>query len=129
MCSKIEVLARIIAGDSADEVRLGYARIIAESQCDLDRIQYAKVALLNSYLGQVVSAGESDVVLSLQNIDRDFDGDELSGEDWCARGRAVSLGILQRLCRLQRYEDRAISRRRRAMRALCCAATTENVTT
>jgi hypothetical protein len=118
MCSKVEVLARIIAGASADEVRLGYARIIAEAQCDLDRIQYAKVALLNSYLGQVMSAGESDVILSLQNIDRDFDGDDLSGEDGGAPGRAVTLGILQRLCSLQRYEDRAISRRRRAMRAL-----------
>jgi hypothetical protein len=113
MCSKVEVLARIIAGASADEVRLGYARIIADAQCDLDRIQSAKVALLNSYLGQVMSAGESDVILSLQNIDRD----DLSGEDEGAPGRAAGLGILQRLCSLQRYEDRAISRRRRAIRA------------
>jgi hypothetical protein len=117
MCSKVEVLARIIAGAGADEVRLAYARIIAESQCDLDRIQYAKLALLNSYLGQVMSAGESDVILSLQNIDRDFDRDDLSGEDEGAPGRAAGLGILQRLCSLQRYEDRAISRRRRAIRA------------
>jgi hypothetical protein len=119
MCAKVEKLARIIAGADADEVRLHYARIIAEAQCDLDRVQDAKVALLNSCLGEMTSpnTAQSDFAPDLESTDRDCETDDLSGSE-CSQDLALISTVLRQLCRLNRYEDKAISRRRRAIRAL-----------
>ncbi len=120
VCSKVEKLARVVAGADADEVRLSYARIIAEAQCDLDRVQDAKVVLLNSCLGEVTSpnTAQSDFVPKLQNSDRDCETDDLSGSARFSQDLAMISTVLRQLSRLNRYEDKAISRRRRAIRAL-----------
>jgi hypothetical protein len=95
ICAKVETLARAIVGDGADAAQLGLARVVAEAQLDLDRIKAAKVRMMSSYLE--ASASERST-------------DELAGPP--------SIELLRRLSRLERYECSAISRRRRAMRAL-----------
>jgi hypothetical protein len=52
MCSEVETLARAIAGDGAHNIQLNHARVIAEAQFDLIRIQDAKVAIMNSHIAE-----------------------------------------------------------------------------
>jgi hypothetical protein len=56
MCAEVERLAHAIAGNDADNFRLERARIIAEAQVDLVRIQDAKVTLMNSHTVGAMSA-------------------------------------------------------------------------
>ncbi len=48
MCAEVEKLARALAGPDCDDFHLRQARIIAEAQINLARIQDAKVRLLNT---------------------------------------------------------------------------------
>ena len=48
MCAEVENLARALAGPDCDDFHLSQARIIAEAQINLARIQDAKVRLLNT---------------------------------------------------------------------------------
>jgi hypothetical protein len=123
MCFEVEKLARAIAGAGADEAQLSQARIIAEAQFDLVRIQGAKGALMNSHMAELMSSravvpGE-DVTLDSERGDARVEGDDSSVQGGCAPEFAIppTIEIMRQLSRLERYECRAISRRRRAMRA------------
>src|SRR5260370_38996668 len=54
MCAQVEELAHSIAGNGADNFRLNQARMVAEAQLDLVRIQDAKVTLMNSHIAETM---------------------------------------------------------------------------
>jgi hypothetical protein len=118
MYAKVESLAHAIAGKGADNIRINQARIIAEAQFDLIRIQDAKVALMNSHIAKSKAiVYEIDVKPCSQEDDPGLESDDLVSETKCPLESAPSIEVLRQLSRLERYECRAISRRRRAMRA------------
>jgi hypothetical protein len=122
MCTEVEALARAIAGNSADSFQLSQARIIAGAQLDLLRVHSAKVALMNSKIASAILSGDGteDVMGNLPSDDADLDrSDDPSCETKLTEQFSIvpTIEALQQLARLDRYEDRAISRRRRAMRA------------
>jgi hypothetical protein len=116
----VERLARAIAGNDADLVRLNQARDIAEAQLDLARVQRIKVALLNSQFVDGLPARDLGAVganfeaACLKSPAADASNE---AEPPANPAPAPSLEILAQLARLERYERRAISRGRRAMRA------------
>jgi hypothetical protein len=123
MCAEVEALARAIAGQGADSFQLSQARIIAAAQLDLLRVHSAKVILMNSKIGSAILSkdGTNDTMENSQSDDADL---ETSSDDPACETKVTeefamvsTLEALQELARLDRYEDRAISRRRRAMRA------------
>lgn len=123
-CAKVESLARAIVGAGADAAQLGLARVVAEAQLDLDRIKAAKVRLMNSRLEASASAGNTrgdEFAPSSQS-----EVAELGNDDPATGATPPSIEVLRQLLRLERYEGSAISRRRRSMRALCCATTAVN---
>jgi hypothetical protein len=56
ICAEVEKLARIIAGAGADDAQLSQARIIAEAQLDLVRIQGAKATIMTSHMAELMSS-------------------------------------------------------------------------
>ncbi len=124
LCAEIETLARAIAGNGADNFQLSQARIIATAQLDLLRVHGAKVSLMNSKAGGGILSkeGTDDVMLNLQSDDARLEArsDDPSCETKLAQefAKVSTIEVLQGLTKLDRYEGRAISRRRRAMRAL-----------
>jgi hypothetical protein len=124
-CAQVESLAQAIAGAGADNARLSLARILAEAQLDLARIQAVKVKMMNAHLKASASDATTrgdDVTPNLQIGEAGFEtGDATAGtEDTQELGAPPSIEVLRQLLRLERYENSAISRRRRAMRALSC---------
>jgi hypothetical protein len=121
MCAEVEKLARIIAGANADDTQLGHARMVAEAQLDLMRIRGIKSAIMNSLTAKVnpPSAGifAEEVKISSEGGDAGLVSDDFSSEGGCSQELAMIPPVLRQLSRLERYECRAISRRRRAMRA------------
>jgi hypothetical protein len=127
---RIEEMARLIAADAADAVRLELSRRIAEAQLDLLRIREARRMLLGNPeaqkkrpnllgVGQVVASASSPAA---EKVDAD--------DDEAARGLIEALrsahppnleegfdSLAPRLASLDRYERRAISRRKSAIRA------------
>jgi hypothetical protein len=103
------------------KLRPGRARIIAEAQRDLVRIRDLKVAVMNSFAAEANPSGAAnggeDVTPSVQGDDANFGGEGFVGEGCCLQEFGMTPTILLQLSRLNRYESRAISRRRRAMRA------------
>ena len=132
ICAKVETLARAIVGDGAGAAQLSLATAVAEAQLELERIKAAKLRMMNSHLE--ASAPErtprrGEVIWNLQS-DEAAPGNDDPSTAKSTEGLAgpPSIELLQGLLRLERYELRAISRRRRAMRAFFCATTTANVT-
>jgi hypothetical protein len=95
LAGEADALARRIVGDGAAPAALAMARLFAEAQIDLDRVRKAR----RHVLARLVA---------------DPDGDDL-GDDV---GDEVDRSELMRqLQRLERYERRALARRKRATRA------------
>jgi hypothetical protein len=85
-----EALARHIVGDGAGPAAMARARAFAEAQIDLDRVRKVR----RHVLGHLVT--------------------DPNGGAW---GEVDRSALLRQLRRLERYEDRALARRRRAIRA------------
>jgi hypothetical protein len=122
MCAEVERLARAIAGSGADNFRLDQARIIAEAQVDLIRIQDAKVRLMNSHIVETMSADPGhDATRNPQGAAAKLEPQSYgaSSETRFAPEFVMAPTIegLRQLARLERYENRAISRRRQAVYA------------
>jgi hypothetical protein len=121
MCAEVEALANAIVGPGADAGQLGLARVIGEAQLDLARIRATKVRMMNSE-GSVLDGATRG-----NEVTPDLHGDEAKpGTDHAPGGTAgalefdvpPSIEVSRQLVKLERYENSAISRRRRAMRAL-----------
>jgi hypothetical protein len=108
MCAQVEKLARALAGLDCDDFHLGHARIIAEAQIDLARIQDAKVRLLNAQFEATMPPADA----ASDTMSRNGASDAML----CQPIETIpSLKLLKQLARLERYELRTTWRRRRAM--------------
>jgi hypothetical protein len=119
-CAEAERLARAIAGSDADNLRLDQARIIAEAQVDLVRIQDAKVRVLNSHIVETMSADpghEATRYPQAAAANLESQSYDALSETRFAPGLVMAPTIegLRQLAKLERYEHRAVSRRRRAI--------------
>jgi hypothetical protein len=105
--SEVERLAALIAGESSDYERLELARTVAEAEFDLRRIRAACLLALEDSRpdGKLVGA-----TIAPQNR-------RVQASDLTPNCRDMLLR-LQALERLERYQGRALSRRRKAMRVL-----------
>jgi hypothetical protein len=109
MSAEVERLAHAIMRQAGALVRLDQARIIAEAELELSRVRATRIAL--------VQAKERDL--------READSEQLPAADLFdsiplfeqRRARAF-MEALPELGRLDRYERRALSRRKRAIRTL-----------
>jgi hypothetical protein len=90
LVERMGVLALAVAGEEKDANMRLQALIIARTQAALERVRQARVAILEKPARG--STGERD--------DRSFKG------------------MIDRLCKLERYERRAVARQTRAIRAI-----------
>jgi hypothetical protein len=103
LTSEIERLAVALAGGQDDPQRLQAAREAAEAEYDVLRVRWARAVLMHGGAGKK-SNGDSARSASQRRVD-------LAQLDTVTKN-------LPQLERLDRYEDRALSRRRKAMRIL-----------
>ena len=111
MCVEVEKLARALAGPDCDDFHLSQARIIAEAQIDLARIQDAKVRLLNAR----IEAPSPPATQESQGSNAA--SDMMSHGESEPKETVPNLKLLKQLAALERYGSRTTSRRQRAMRA------------
>jgi hypothetical protein len=103
---QIDIRARQIAGNIADQIALESARDAAEAELELDRINRLKVALIE----RVAAFGKLKISEPVDPLP------PMPAEEPARSAEAVRR-ILPELLRLQRYESRAVTRRDRAIRA------------
>jgi hypothetical protein len=135
LLGRIEALSRLIAGEGASAARLALARRVAEAQVEVDRVRAARFALLAQSIGVGAwdSAGmrlcspDPGPAAPAALEDRPAVGrgempvPARSGLALAAAPRpagAVPHDVARWLAGLERYEARALSRRRSAVRAL-----------
>jgi hypothetical protein len=95
LAGEAEALARRIVGDGAVPAALAMARVFAEAQIDLDRIRKVRCHILARLVADP--------------------GDDAPGDD--AGDEVNRSELMRQLRQLERYERRALARRRRATRA------------
>jgi hypothetical protein len=104
LSKQVEDLARRIVGESCDARRLERARRVAEAQVDLDRARRARHALLSRALGH-----EATGVETVKPTHENHHAEEFL---------LFHTDQARQLARLERYERRALSRRKSATRSL-----------
>jgi hypothetical protein len=118
---KIEELTVLIAGDGANETVLDRARKVAEAQFDLLRVRRARLSLLSNPKERVEKVRLADLRRALKNETTR----RLAESDALNEGRSRDAGLptleealpvlAEKLISLDRYERRALSRRKRAI--------------
>jgi hypothetical protein len=116
--AEVDSLARALVEGDHDGALFAQARIIAEAQLDLERIQVAKVSLMNLHLVRPSAPspepklGGTSIQEHLPDAERDEHKEAVQSD---ILGMAM-INIVPQLAKLHRYERRARSRSMRAMR-------------
>lgn len=156
MGPEVDRLARSIAGETADDVRIQYARRIAEAQVDLMRIRRFRISLLEKDV-RFDPLSDREINTAIRAVEREFGLDDrryfnrldAARTDELVRAKLdqdcaesfqslidrLSVAMFEKatappptlsekyavlapeLARLDRYERRALSRRKNALRA------------
>jgi hypothetical protein len=125
--ARIECLARAVAGPDADPLRVECARRVAEAQIDLLRVRRARRALLADPSPRVKKPNARQLIGVAKRLLRGGEMDEngetvmLAPNCMNAQGAPTTLeqgieALAAELARLDRYERRALSRRKTAIR-------------
>jgi hypothetical protein len=118
----IEALAQDIVGRSGDSERLALARRIAEAEIELRRVRRLltpRVAAVMDQLAAGVSSGRRKLRAERAPEEASVGPDSVPGRSMPPNSTAASLeDPLDDLRRLERYQQRAWSRRAMAVRAL-----------
>jgi hypothetical protein len=125
--AEIERLAQAVAGPGADPLRLECARRIAEAQIDVLRVRRARYALLADPSVRVKKSNARRLIGVAKRLLRGGEADEngeavmLAPKGMNAQGAPTTLeqgveALAAKLARLDRYERRALSRRKTAIR-------------
>jgi hypothetical protein len=133
LSEEVETLARAIAGPDANPQILDLARRVAEAQIDLRRVRYARHRFLSQTLADpdycFLATAQKKAAIAyrlLRNKDVSAtDLAELTSEPEGPHKFAIILSDEQ-LLRMDRYERRALSRRKFAIRALDAARNTHS---
>lgn len=134
LCESAQRLAIAIAGKGADGIRTEHARRIAEAQVDLQRVRKARGALLADFSNASLTPLQAlpkepsarEVIHTMEQLNRGGDLDARA-EDVLRRiavkARAAPLRsppqpefLAEQLVRLDRYDRRALSRLKTAIR-------------
>jgi hypothetical protein len=132
--SEVEALAHEIAGDDTNAEMNELARRVAEAQIDLRRVRHARHALLSSALCDPNYESSADTKKKLDFVVQyarrngpltPFSTDELnylnSRPEGPEKFAIILSDLTQRLAAMDRYERRALSRRKFAIRAIDAA--------
>jgi hypothetical protein len=125
--AEIERLARAVAGPDADPLRLEGARRIAEAQIDVLRVRRARYAMLADPSGRVTKPSARQLIDAAKRLlrggaaEESFEAVLLAPRGVKAQGAPPTLedgveALAGELARLDRYERRALSRRKSAIR-------------
>jgi hypothetical protein len=136
---EVERLARAIAGKGSDPALLYYARTAAEAELEILRIRASRVALINHMAGdrmtktpqtkgvnwklfQLARAHPNTELAAKVEKTRQFLRPPIPGEP--ERTTIAFAQAISQLAAHDHYERRALSRRKRALRALDMASRT-----
>jgi hypothetical protein len=127
LSEEVETLAREIAGPDANAETQDLARKVAEAQIDLRRVRYARHKLLSDALADPHYDDWREKMAVLGSLLRKKNAPDLPVEDFAASLKSMPQGphkfatILsqeaKQLLAMDRYEQRALSRRKSAIRA------------
>jgi hypothetical protein len=109
----VEKLARKIAGENADGLVLGYARIAAQAEFDLAHIRQIKVASVESILAFGGFASPVSRTTGVEPV-----GGEVSTSTELERTADAVRRALPELIKFDRYERSAAARRERSIYAI-----------